>query len=704
MTTLIIAEKPSASEKIANALAEDEIKKIKDNDSVYYKIKRNGEEIFIVPAVGHLFGLKQKGKGSDYPRFDVVWKPTFKISKKSAYAEKYYENMKKVAENCDDFIVACDYDQEGSVIGYNILRFICGRENCKRMKFSTLTKEELEESYKNALPSLDFGMINSGLCRHELDWYYGINLSRALTKAIKKYGKVFGIISTGRVQGPMLAFLAKREKEIQAFKPTPFWQLILKFKIKNKTFEAMYEEKQIWDENKADRILKESQIDKAIIVEIKKTRTSKKPPAPFNLTSLQTEAYNLFGYSPKQTSDIAQSLYSNAYISYPRTSSQKLPKQLNLKKILEKLAKQSEYETFVEKIFQLPELKPTEGKKTDPAHPAIHPTGEIPGPLRGPEKKIYDLIVRRFLACFGTPAIRESMKIVLDANKNKFKITGSRTIEKNWIEFYGPYAKFQEISLPNLNKGDMVKIMNIVKIDKETQPPNRYSQGSILKELEKRSIGTKATRANILQTLYDRNFVYDKSIHVTDLGMSLVEALEKYVPDILSEKLTRKFENEMNLIFENKKEKEKVLIEAQKVLIKTMIEFKKNEEEIGKLLDEGLIKTREKQNTLGICPNCGNKLKIMFSPRTKKRFVGCEGYKKEVHCTTGYPIPLKGKIVSTGKVCDKCGTPIIYCYRKGMRPFKMCLDPNCPTKKDWKKKEDEIKEDEEIQKIEKDNN
>jgi len=296
------------------------------------------------------------------------------------------------------------------------------------------------------------------------------------------------------------------------------------------------------------------------------------------------------------------------------------------------------------------------------------------------------------------------MRIMLDVNNNKYKITGSRTIEKNWMEFYEPYAKFQEVTLPDLNKGDKIKIAGVIKIDKETQPPSRYSQGSILKELEKRSIGTKATRANILQTLYDRNFVYDKSIHVTDLGMSLVEALKKYVPDILSEKLTRKFEKEMELIFERKKEKEEVLKEAQKVLIKTMKEFKENEEEIGKLLDEGLLITREKQNTLGICPNCGNKLKIMFSPRTRKRFVGCEGYRKEVKCKTGFPIPLKGKLMSTGKVCEKCNTPIIYCYRKGMRPFKMCLDPNCPTKKDWKKKEKEIKEDEEIEKIEKNNN
>src|SRR4030042_5741085 len=147
--TLIISEKPSASEKIAKSLSDGYIKKVDKRGAFYFEIERNSKKYFVVPAVGHLFGLKQKGKGAGYPRFDISWYKTFAISKKNEYAKKYFENMEEVAKECSDFIVATDYDQEGSVIGYNIVKFICNRDNAKRMKFSTLTTQELNESLDN---------------------------------------------------------------------------------------------------------------------------------------------------------------------------------------------------------------------------------------------------------------------------------------------------------------------------------------------------------------------------------------------------------------------------------------------------------------------------------------------------------------------------------------------------------------------------
>lgn len=682
--TLIISEKPSASEKIAEALTDGYIKKVENKGAFYFEIERNSKKYFVVPAVGHLFGLKQKGKGAGYPRFNVSWYKTFAISKKNEYSRKYFENMEEIANQCDDFIIATDYDQEGSVIGYNIVRYICNRENAKRMKFSTLTTEELNESFDSMAKELDLNLVNSGLSRHYLDWYYGINLSRAFTKSLKTYGSVFNIVSVGRVQAPMLYFLARREREIKQFVSTPFWSLLLKFKLKNKIFEAEYEEKQIWDEKKAESILKSCKNKKAKILEVEKKETEKSPPVPFNLVALQTEAYNLFGYSPKQTGSIAQHLYTHAFISYPRTSSQKLPKALGLNSIIKKLSKMSEYKKFCDLLLKKSSLAPNEGKKSDSAHPAIYPTGEIPKDLTGPQKKLYDLIVRRFLSCFADPAIRESVRIVIDINGNKFKTSGSKTIKKNWIEFYGNLAKFQEVSFPNIEKGEEVNIDDLSKLDKETLPPSRYSQGSILKELEERMIGTKATRADILQILYDRGYIRNKSIEVTNFGMELTSTLEKVCPDIISETLTRQFEKDMELISQGKRNMNKVLEQAQEVVTDILKDIDSRSEILGDNLSKAIIEKRNYEQTLGTCPNCKSDLKIMFSPRTKKRFVGCMGY-KDKGCKTGFPIPLKGKLERTDKVCEKCHTPIIYCYRIGKKPFKMCLDPNCETKKTWNK-------------------
>jgi DNA topoisomerase-1 len=669
MATLVICEKPQAAEKIANAIGKAKV--IENNGVSYFEIG----DVFVVPAVGHLYNLD--GVGHEVPIFNVEWKPSFVVNKDNLFAKRYFDTIKRVAKKCDDFIVACDYDVEGSVIGYNIVKFICNRDDAKRMKFSTLTEKELKKAYEKPASHMNMGMVNSGICRHHLDFFYGVNISRMLTDSLKSTGKVFQIMSTGRVQGPMLSILAKREREIIQFKPEPYWQLILKWN----GFTAMYEEKQIWDEKFADKIVAECKGKDAVVEKVEKERRHIKPPHPFDLTSLQVEAHTLFNYSPSRTLRIAQNLYTNAYISYPRTSSQKLPKELGLKDIISDLKKQKKYERLCNRILKT-ELKPNEGKKGDPAHPAIHPTGEVPGEMRTDEKHIYDLIVRRFLACFADAALRESVQIYLDVNGNSFESSGSRTIEKGWLDFMGNYVNFEEVVFPELKKGDKISVKEISKLEKETEPPNRYSQGSIVKEMDKRGLGTKATRAHILQTLYDRGYITGHSITVTKLGVGLFEVLDKHCKTILSEKLTHEFDVDLEKIEEGTAKMDTVLAKAKIVVSEIVDDFKEHEKNIGRELTTAVIGAREDARTLGPCNKCGGMMKVMFSRRTKKRFAGCDNYPK---CKNGYPLPASGLIKKTEKVCEKCGTPIIYVFRRGRRPFKMCLDPDCETKADWGK-------------------
>src|SRR3989344_135860 len=403
MTQLILCEKPSAALKIADSLADGKVTAYKEDGVPFYNIKIKGKKVIVCCTVGHLFNLTEKKKeGLKYPIFDVEWKESFKVKKKNAYAQKYFDLLKVLSKDADEFIVATDKDLEGEVIGWNILRYIFGKEDGLRMEFSTLTKDDLIYSYENVKKHLDFPLAHSGETRHIMDWIWGINMSRALTLAIKSAG-AFKLMSSGRVQGPALNLIVQREKEIQSFKAVPFWLVNL---VSDK-FTAEHVKGNIWDKKEAETILKNTEGKKAFIKKISKREFLQEPPHPFDLTSLQIEAYRVLHMTPKETLSVAQDLYTSGFISYPRTSSQKLPFALNFKKILDKLKKNNNYEELCNELLSKKELRPNEGKKSDPAHPSCHPTGEF-AKVEGKGFRLYDLIVRRFLSTFGEAAKKKT--------------------------------------------------------------------------------------------------------------------------------------------------------------------------------------------------------------------------------------------------------------------------------------------------------
>lgn len=488
--TLILCEKPTAAKAVAEALAEDKPQKKGEENSkaTWFEFEKDGKKFVVVTAVGHLFTLKQTDKGWAYPAFNVDWIPSYKANKFAAFSEPYFRNIENLAKGAKDVIVGTDYDDEGEVIAYNILRFILGRKDAFRMKFSTMTKEELIGSYEHAMKHLNKNLIESGLARHYLDYYWGISLSRALTNAIKVANKRFRILSTGRVQGPTLHMLAKHEKKIRAFKPKPFWETELSVAVGKQIMKAQHAKDKFWNKDEADKVLSKIKND-AIVKNVKKKLMTQKPPKPYNTTSLLADIYRYFGYSPQQGMAIAEALYQAALISYPRTASEKLPPDINYKKIISALGKQKNYEKDAASLLS-GELKPEEGARTDAAHPAVYPTGEYKR-IGEKQQKVYDLVVRRFLACFGTPAKRESQRIELDVNGELFFFHGTKTIEAGWTALYGKYAQREEILLPQLSVGDKFVVKKSDILSKQTQPPPRFSQGSVLKEMEAKSLGTK---------------------------------------------------------------------------------------------------------------------------------------------------------------------------------------------------------------------
>jgi DNA topoisomerase-1 len=550
------------------------------------------------------------------------------------------------------------------------------------MKYSTLTREELEESYVNALSSLDFNLIEAGLARHEVDWLYGVNLSRALTQAAKKRSGRYTTLSTGRVQGPALEFLASREQSIRNFVPTPYWTVTANVRVGDLPFEIFHEKKAIETKDEADAIVQACKGRKGKIERIVTRKILSPPPPPFDLGSLQTEAYRLFGYTPMRTSSVAQRLYLDALISYPRTSSQKLPPTIGYKAILQKLAKNPEHGKLARELLARPEIKPREGKGFDPAHPAIYPTGGLPQrTLDSAERNIWNLIVKRFMAAFADDAVQQTVQASIDINGNTFHLDGEETLEEGWLRFYKPYAHSKDSSLPSLVEGQEVYVKKIIAEEEFTKPPPRYNPSSLLQRMEKANLGTKATRAGIIQTLYDRKYVAEERIAVTNLGFEVVDVLRKYCPTMLSSALTSELEGRMSEIQENKATRQQVLDEAIAILKPVAAKLKEKEDAIGEQLSHALRESKLQENYVSACPSCKTgTLLIIRSKKTGKRFVGCTNYFQGT-CNTAFPLPQRGVVKPLHAACKSCGYPTVRVWQGAKRSWKLCLNQNCPLKR-----------------------
>jgi len=349
---------------------------------------------------------------------------------------------------------------------------------------------------------------------------------------------------------------------------------------------------------------------------------------------------------------------------------------------MQKLAENREHGKPVCELLRRPELKPKEGRNIDPAHPAIYPTGNLPERvLDSAEKNIWNLVVRRFMAVFGDPAVEETTKASVDISGFKFLLNGKETLEEGWLHFYKPYAHLSDFPLPRMVEGQEVDVEKVTIHNGFTQPPPRFNPSSLLKKMRKENLGTKATRAGIIQTLYDRDYIAEQRIMVSDLGFEVVNVLQKHCPTVLSSTMTAELEERMSKIQERKETRENLVNKTIETLKPVTERLKKNETVIGEQLSRVLRKAEQEERTVGACPTCktGN-LIIMHSRKSGKRFVGCTNY-FEGTCKTAFPLPQKGIVKPFGANCKACGSPTVRVWTRGKRFWRLCLNPNCPLKK-----------------------
>jgi len=677
-TTLIVTEKPDAALHVAEALSENEsMRKIVVDGVPFFEVQASERRILVCSALGHLYSVAdtEERSQSEYPVWNFTWKAKHLVQRGQERQKKWIQAIMKVSGEADRFIDACDYDLEGSLIGYMVLKYACrgADANAQRMKFSTLTETELRDAYANALPQLNFPLVHAGMCRHEVDWLFGINLSRALTQSALKVSGQYATLSTGRVQGPTLRFLVDRQKEIETFVPTPYWSLKVKLRIEGRTLVADYEHERLERKGDAEEVVQTCAGKSGLVETLDSTKHELNPPTPFDLSSLQGEAFRHFGMSPRISLGIAERLYLDQLISYPRTSSQKLPPSIGYEKIMRSLAKLPSYTTDTANLLGMERLVPNQGKKDDPAHPAIYPTGVLPKrQLENRERKLFDLVVRRFLASFGRTAVKQTSKATIRVERHRFVLRGSTFIERGWTTIYAPYATPQDVILPPLRVGQSALVQEIKSEDKFTQPPPHYNPSSLLRKMEDAEIGTKATRADIIETLYKRGYATGQQINSTPLASRIIEILNKHCPKVVDVSFTRELESKMDEIERGSETREHVLLQTAEYLKPIIKTLKTHEREIGQELTSILSEMREKSTTLATpCPRCGSRLRIAKNPHTRKRFIGCSGRWRN-NCCYSLPLPQLGTLRMLERSCPDCGFQLIEVKLKGRRPLVSC--------------------------------
>jgi DNA topoisomerase-1 len=670
---LIICEKNIAARRIAYILSNGKSTTKRLGKTPVYEFKKDDDIWKIVGLRGHIINL-------DFPAGFNQWNKIppaelIQIEPCKIVSEKSIASALKTLVDKNPFlIVATDYDREGELIGVEVVNLIKNYNKdinqIKRAKFSAITNQEIKSAF-DKLAEVDYNLSNAGESRQIIDLVWGAVLTRFISLTSQRLGKEF--LSIGRVQSPTLALLVKREKEISNFVPKTFWRIIATLK-KQQTFNAEHKEGQFWEEGQVKEIFSKIKSSKdAKIKKVDKKTQKEYPPPPFNTTSFLDSASHL-GFSAAKAMSVAEELYMNGIISYPRTDNTVYPRSLNLKWILEKLTN-SQFSNEANEVIKNGRSSPTRGKKMTTDHPPIHPVGVPKTKLTTEQQKIYELVCRRFLATLAKDAISESVNASIDISGEEFHASGYKVLEPNWKNIY-TYFREKRKPLPELIEGERVEVTKIDLKEDKTKPPKRYTQGSLITKMEQLSLGTKSTRHEIINKLYQRKYITLSPLAPTPIAIAVIDALEDC--DVVNPQMTATLEEDMDLISEGKKTLDETVGESRQMLTSVMNSLEKEKEKIRISIKKAQIK----QNTVGKCNKCGKPMIVRISKRNK-RFVGCTGFPD---CKNTFSLPQKGNVLVTEKECEKCGSPIVKIKSKGKRAWGLCINNNCSANKPSSKK------------------
>lgn len=606
MTKLVIVESPAKAKTIEKYL---------------------GKGFTVRASVGHIRDLPKSNK--DAVDIEGGFEPRYQIVKEK---QKVIDELQHAAGKSKEVILATDPDREGEAIAWHLAKTI-GLKKPRRIVFHEITENAVQEALQNPR-SIDTELVRAQEARRVLDRLFGYDLSGLIWKKVR-YG-----LSAGRVQSPALRILMEREREIRAFVPVKFWVLTAELKTKKgEVFIATCAEEPS-TLKEADRILKLARGGSWRVAKVEESEQSRTPRAPFTTSTLQQVASTRFGFSPSRTMRIAQKLYEAGHITYMRTDSVNLAAEAQAALIA---TAKSDYGPD----YVAPRTFKTKSKSAQEAHEAIRPTNPRKVSVGGndEQKKLYGLIRARALASQMADAKIMRTRLVANISNGTipdFAVTGSRVIFDGWLKA-DPAARGEDVELPKVAAHDSLSLIDARYEEKETQPPARYSEAGLVKELEKRGIGRPSTYASIIKTLEDRGYVekQGRTLIPTHTGDVVSTFIEQNFGEYISDTFTSEMENELDEIAEGKREYAKTLGDFYKPFAKVV----KAKNKIPKITGMGDAPAEF------ACPLCQGPMEYKLSRAGRfmscKKFPNCLGARKE----DGSEIPPPKEI---GEACPQC--------------------------------------------------
>ena len=720
---LIVTEKNDAAGQIARLLSDSgKPKADKVYDTPVYRFRRGGEDCVTIGLRGHIlqpdfppelkfndeegwFGVTAEGEvlpadvpdGLARPPYDTKRKPYLKDGidikgwkiaslpylvwapiEKTPAEKGIIRSLKNLAKKADSVVIGTDFDREGELIGSDALRQI--REVApdvpvSRARYSAFTKAEIDHAFNN-LVELDQDLADAGESRQYIDLIWGAVLTRYLTTA--RFSGFGNTRSAGRVQTPTLALVVERERERMAFKPEDYWVISGEASHgEEEPFKVSHTTARFWDKGAADAAYANvAGAKEARVTAVERKSRTQRPPAPFNTTSLQAAAA-AEGISPARTMRLAESLYMDGLISYPRVDNTVYPSSLDLKDCVRTISKVPQYAPTCKALLSQSKLTATRGKQETTDHPPIYPTGAAdPEKLQPAAWKLYNLIARRFLATLMGPATIEGTKVTFDVNGEPFQASGNVLANPGFRSIY-PYGLKKDDQLPELHEGDICDVQKMDLLAKQTEPPARYSQGKLIQEMEKRGLGTKSTRASIIDTLYQRKYLKNDPCEPSQLGMAIIDALNTYAPRITTPEMTSELEDDMTKVAEGTDTQTQVVTHSRALLAGMMDGLIEHTEDLSEAIADAVTADAK----IGVCPKCGRDLVVKTSAKTRGSFAGCMGWPD---CDVTYPLP-QGRIEALegeAAVCPDCGAPRIKVQPFRQKAYETCINPACPTNRE----------------------
>lgn len=678
--TLVLAEKPSVGRELARVLGCTR----SGNGCL------EGDRYIVTWALGHLVTLADPDVyDKKYEKWDMQDLPMLPQNMKLVVipeSRKQYNAVSSLMKRSDvtELIIATDAGREGELVARWIMQKAGWKGKTRRLWISSQTDKAIRDGFANLKPASDYdSLFLSAQARSEADWLVGLNVTRALTC---KYNAQ---LSAGRVQTPTLALIVRREEEIKKFTPREFWGITAKLPGFTATWRDAKGNAHTFDREQAERLLQKLQGQPAVIAKVERTKKQTPPPAAYDLTELQRDANKKYAYSAKETLSLMQSLYErHKLLTYPRTDSRYISEDV-VPTLPERIRScmVDEYKPLAQEIYRNKPLQTrylvNNSKVTD--HHAIIPTEEQPElyAFSGPERNIYDLVVRRFLAVLLPPFAYEEVKLTLTIGGESFTAKGRRVLETGWKAAYNQSFDLEEEeeeadqALPELQAGQKLSVQSMALKPGKTSPPARYTEATLLsamehpastvsdkslsKILEETSgLGTPATRADIIEKLFSTFYVErrGKELVPTSKGIQLIELVPE---ELRSAELTARWEDRLSAIAKGKASDREFVADMRDYASKLVTEVKASD-----------ASYRHDNQTRTPCPDCGKYLLRVKGKRGE--MLVCPdrecGYRRSLTQVTNARCPNCHKKMELRGEGDKQMFACVCGYREKLSDFK----------------------------------